>query len=125
LKAVLAYPPAEFFARFMKAAAGAAPAAAGGKAEVLGAVPEGSDRAYVVVRAARKPADGGKGVVEVISVSKVDGEWKADVTLGRSPRRQRSMNSSASGPTGSAAISSSAMAAPRTFRGQWSGVSGQ
>jgi hypothetical protein len=79
LTAVRAYPPAEFFARFMKAAAAAVPAAAPGKAEVLGAVAEGRDRAHVVVRVARKPAGGEKGVVEVVSVRKVDGEWKAGV----------------------------------------------
>jgi hypothetical protein len=79
LKAVLAYPPAEFFARFMKAAAAAGPAAAGGKAEVLGAVPEGRDRAHVVVRVRGTLAGDERGVVEVVSVRKVDGAWKAEV----------------------------------------------
>jgi hypothetical protein len=79
VKAVLAYPFEEFFARFMKGAAAAAHNLDAGKAEVLGAVAEGSDRAHVVVRASRKLPGGEKGVVEVVSVRKVGGEWKAEL----------------------------------------------
>lgn len=79
LKAVLAYSPDEFFARFMTGAAAAAGHLDPGKAEVLGAVAEGADRAHVVVRTRRKFPGGDRGVVEVVSVRKAGGAWKAEL----------------------------------------------
>ncbi|HEX4614211.1 MAG TPA: hypothetical protein VH092_38950 [Urbifossiella sp.] len=75
-KAVLAYTPEEFFARFMKGATAHVPLLPGGKAEVLGVVAEGPDRAHAVVRTTAGPA---ASSVEVMSVRKVDGVWRTEL----------------------------------------------
>jgi hypothetical protein len=78
-KTLLGYTPEEFFARFMKGALASAPPPPAGKAKVLGVVAEGPDLAHVVVRGTRKVPGAGKGAVEVVTVRKAGGVWKAEL----------------------------------------------